>query len=859
MTIKILRRSTIIPSDLYIERAADRQLKSIVDDMGRPGYVLVARQMGKTNLLIHMKRTRAEDLVLYKDLSTRFETSRAFFRDIIDSLLESFPELDDSEVPVKTFRDTNVEPNIEFDRHLRLLLKKTSKKIIIVLDEIDSLVNSEFSDVIFAQIRSMYFSRINFPEYERLTYVLSGVAEPTDLIKNKNISPFNIGEKIYLEDFGKSEYDEFIARANLKVSTAVCEEIYQWASGNPRITWDICTEIEDLILAGEEIESATVRDVVDKLYLRDFDRAPIDHIRTLVESDKVIRDAIVSIRWGKAEYIDDKTKSRLYLSGITGSAGGEARIKNKIIDEALSDSWIKSVTPSVTSPIVVALSYYALNDHYSVITTFEDLKKDPVWEPKLTLAQRLQFASSYLWIKKPDLALDEFRHCLKITTGSANRQDSELRIGNTLSYFKEYSSAVEFFKSASEGPSLILKFNAQLNLAETYRASGLENDDKTLEIIDNLLEKLGSPDILASEAGRNLYVAASVCQAGILMKVSRCDEADITLRNAFPMAVYTAQPKLLLLRYECVDDALERQDILVQLCNIITDNSLVTLTFDGADLNFNNKQVAQVLRFLLEQKMLDLFHDFLSYITDKVFLLALCSLDVVLACVNSIPSKDERVKNVELLIYCAERYLDESVKTSTRLKVFREISSYLEFPQSMMWRIRYLDEIEKHSDLEHFQLEDVQALSFTAYYFRRNKQFDQLLRLYVFWESIQNKACELSLFWSVFVIAHGMLFFREIRAIEKSQAYAASVLDILDLNKKELLSSNASEDFVAIRAQAEEILRVRVEHDPYRHVGRNQKVVVQYGESEPIVFKYKQVKEDVAKGKCKILTMLADA
>lgn len=80
MTRKVLRRSTIIPNDLYIERAADRQLKSIVDEMGRPGYVLVARQMGKTNLLIHMKRTRTEDLVLYKDLSAQFDTSRTFFR-----------------------------------------------------------------------------------------------------------------------------------------------------------------------------------------------------------------------------------------------------------------------------------------------------------------------------------------------------------------------------------------------------------------------------------------------------------------------------------------------------------------------------------------------------------------------------------------------------------------------------------------------------------------------------------------------------------------------------------------------------------------------------------------------------------
>lgn len=853
MISKTLRRSTIIPSGLYIERAADRQLKSIVDDMGRPGYVLVARQMGKTNLLIHMKRTRVEDLVLYKDLSTQFETSRSFFRDIIDSLLESFPELQSGEVTIDSLRNNELEPNIEYDRHLRMLLKNTKKKVVIVLDEIDSLVNSPFSDVIFAQIRSMYFSRINFPEYERLTYVLSGVAEPTDLIKNKNISPFNIGEKIYLEDFDRAEYDEFIRRANLILSGEVSDEIYNWTSGNPRITWDLCTEIEDLILSKNLIDVSTVKDVVQKLYLRDFDRAPIDHIRTLVESDKVIRDAIISIRWGKSDFIDDKTKSRLYLSGITGSAGGEARIKNKIIDEALSDAWIKSVTPNATSPILLALSYHAFGDHLSVISKFEEIKADPIWSAKLTLTQRLQFASSYLWAKKPDLALEEFRNCLGSTTGSANRQDSELRIGNVLTYFKEYSSAVEFFKSASEGPSLILKFNAQLNLAETYRASGLENDSETLDIINNLLLKLETPDIHASEAGRNLYVAASICQAAILMKMGRLDDADISLQKAFPMAVYSTQPKLLLLRYECVKDELEQQDILVQLCGIVMDNSLATLTFDGADLHFDNKQVAQILSCLLKRKMTELFDDFLSYATSEIFATVLCRVDVVLTCVNSIPSRDDRLKNLDLLIYCAENYLDESVPAPTRLKLYREISSSTPLPQAMMWRIRYLDEIERHSNHDHLLLDDIQSLSFTSYYLRRDKQYAQLDRLYSFWERIQSKACELSIFWSVFVLAHGMIFYAETKKVAKARDYAVSVLELIDLNKKEFLSGSASEDFLSIQAQAEAILRVRVDHDPYRHIGRNQKVQVKYGEGRPVILKFKQIKEDLADGKCIML------
>ncbi len=53
---KVLKKYTTIPEHLYVEREADFQLESIIKEMQSPGYVLVARQMGKTNLLFHAKR-----------------------------------------------------------------------------------------------------------------------------------------------------------------------------------------------------------------------------------------------------------------------------------------------------------------------------------------------------------------------------------------------------------------------------------------------------------------------------------------------------------------------------------------------------------------------------------------------------------------------------------------------------------------------------------------------------------------------------------------------------------------------------------------------------------------------------------
>src|SRR5579859_1377126 len=90
---KRLVSSTIIPSALYVRREADRQVAQTIQSMGRPGYLLVSRQMGKTNLLIHTKRELENEnqLFAYIDLSIKLPSSRECFRNIIDSVLNVYP------------------------------------------------------------------------------------------------------------------------------------------------------------------------------------------------------------------------------------------------------------------------------------------------------------------------------------------------------------------------------------------------------------------------------------------------------------------------------------------------------------------------------------------------------------------------------------------------------------------------------------------------------------------------------------------------------------------------------------------------------------------------------------------------
>lgn len=343
---KKLRSYTIVPDQLYVSRQADRHLDRIVEDMGRPGYVLVARQMGKTNLLLNAKRRRVEcsEAFAYLDVSNVFPNIRSFFRNIVDVILETVDSAAGSGDEIRRGRrELEAEPHKEHERELRSILSRMDRKLVICLDEIDALTKSSYSDQVFSFIRSVYFSgRANFPVLGRLTYILSGVAEPADIIKNKDVSPFNIGEKIYLDDFSREECESLFSMAQLDFDAVVRDRVYRWTKGHPRMTWDLCAILEEMSSTSAPLVAGDVDESVRNLYFSSVDVPPVDHIRKLVAESKDIRDAIIAIHYGRTEAIADVVRTKLYLAGVS-QFDPHTRIvafKNPILEEALSEDYL---------------------------------------------------------------------------------------------------------------------------------------------------------------------------------------------------------------------------------------------------------------------------------------------------------------------------------------------------------------------------------------------------------------------------------------------------------------------------------------------------------------------------------------
>lgn len=193
----------------YVARQADKDFYDRLK-RGEFCYVLNSRQTGKSSLRVQTMHKLQKEGIACADIDltgivSQQTTEEQWYRDIIKELVSCFQlkvnrrnwwrEHDDL-TPVHRFSVFIEE----------VLLAEVSQNIVIFVDEIDSVLSLNFPiDDFFAQIRFCYNKRADKPEYRRLTFALLGVATPSDLIRDKNRTPFNIGRAIELNGFQFSE------------------------------------------------------------------------------------------------------------------------------------------------------------------------------------------------------------------------------------------------------------------------------------------------------------------------------------------------------------------------------------------------------------------------------------------------------------------------------------------------------------------------------------------------------------------------------------------------------------------------------------------------------------------------------
>jgi serine/threonine-protein kinase len=226
-------------SPFYVRREADDDAERLVLMKGSTTIVTGPRQVGKSSLvaraLKHAIRHGRSGVYLDFQLidDRHFESLGTILWYIAGKISRTL------RTPSKPAEVWNREDDSVGDKEgvtdfvKRAVLSGAAAPVVFAFDEVDRLFSRDYRDDFFATLRGWHNNRAFDDEWLNLNIVLAHATDPALWISDQNQSPFNVGEKLRLDDFNERRVEELNARHGHPLQAGEVASLMNLVGGNP--------------------------------------------------------------------------------------------------------------------------------------------------------------------------------------------------------------------------------------------------------------------------------------------------------------------------------------------------------------------------------------------------------------------------------------------------------------------------------------------------------------------------------------------------------------------------------------------------------------------------------------------------